>query len=229
MSNSFFKERHSVFGLRVPKMIDTMPAMRASSYFCAPNFIDQRDHCTPTEDQGATPKCAAFAVTSFAENIQWRITDAPPKFDPHLVYAKAKQLDGAPDEDGTQIDIAFNAFMQVYPDVFDPSCTPRIVRTLFGNVTDIKYTLHRYGCFVGGFNIRSGWYDCNSDTIPSGGNIEGGHAVLVCGYNPTGVIIQNSWGEDSWGEHGFSVLKWDDVVDQFLYGAVLKGCMKRLD
>jgi len=44
------------------------------------------------------------------------------------------------------------------------------------------------------------------------GKAEGGHAVSLIGYDneARAWIIRNSWG-DSWGDHGFAMVSWDDV------------------
>jgi hypothetical protein len=44
----------------------------------------------------------------------------------------------------------------------------------------------------------------------SGGMSRGNHAVAVLGYNPTGIVIENSWGT-GWANHGFATLAWDFV------------------
>ena len=41
--------------------------------------------------------------------------------------------------------------------------------------------------------------------------LSGGHAFALVGYNDTGFIVQNSWGED-WGAHGFALLSYEDWV-----------------
>jgi len=42
-------------------------------------------------------------------------------------------------------------------------------------------------------------------------NSIGGHAFAIVGYNPTGFVVQNSWGK-GWGHSGFAVLPYDDWV-----------------
>ncbi|MDH2445148.1 fibronectin type III domain-containing protein [Amnibacterium sp. CER49] len=42
---------------------------------------------------------------------------------------------------------------------------------------------------------------------------DGGHEVLIVGYNASGVRIQNSWGT-SWGQKGFANLHWN-FVEQY--------------
>ena len=41
---------------------------------------------------------------------------------------------------------------------------------------------------------------------------KGGHAFAIVGYNETGFIIQNSWG-DVWGSRGFAVLPYRDWIN----------------
>lgn len=45
------------------------------------------------------------------------------------------------------------------------------------------------------------------------GTVVGGHAVTVVGYNPTGVVIENSW-TTGWGKNGFATLRWDFVESE---------------
>lgn len=46
--------------------------------------------------------------------------------------------------------------------------------------------------------------------IAAGAKNYGGHAVLVLGYDSTGVLIQNQWGT-GWGDGGYATLDWDFV------------------
>ena len=41
----------------------------------------------------------------------------------------------------------------------------------------------------------------------------GGHAILIIGWNETGFIIQNSWGE-SWGDHGTAILPYEYTIQE---------------
>lgn len=42
------------------------------------------------------------------------------------------------------------------------------------------------------------------------GGIEGGHAMLVVGYDSRGVTIVNSWGT-GWGRDGFGLISWEQM------------------
>lgn len=222
---------HRVGFLKVPANLEELPSFQAVEGFVAPRTVYNMGLCTVTEDQGSNPWCAAYSTTSFAEAQVWKMTDKPVQFDPAAVYKRAKEIDGDPHGDGTSLDAAMKAFMDVYPNVFDREyCKIKIIRSWFGNFEDLKYALHKYGSVVGGFNVTDEWYNADKNSngfIPSGGKPIGGHAVHIVGYNDKGLMIQNSWGE-KWGEDGFALLRWADAKDQFMYGCVLRGCLKNL-
>ena len=231
MTKREFMKLHKAGFLKVPENLNRLPSLKASKKFVAPSVVNSMGLCTITEDQGATSKCAAYSTTSFAEAILWKKNHYPTQLDPAAVYAKAKELDGD-NEDGTTLVSAMKTLLLVYPDLFDKTCKPKTITAFGGDVSNIKFAIHKYGMMVGGFNITTDWYDCNSKCkgwIPSnGGKSVGGHAVLICGYNQNGLQIQNSWGP-SFGESGFATLSWDDVAKQFMYGSILQGCLKHLD
>lgn len=52
-------------------------------------------------------------------------------------------------------------------------------------------------------------YSSTSEFWKHGGKMLGGHAVTLIGYNQRGFIVRNSWGTN-WGEHGHSILSYDD-------------------
>lgn len=231
-----FKATHPAGFLKVPKLakrpkLAKVLGQNGRPFF--PGFIDERETCTPTEDQGETSMCAAYATTSFAEHIYGKRTGLATSFDPKKVYAEAKKMDGD-QSDGTTIEHAIEGFLKVYPDVFGPECSCELIYSETDDPIDvnlIKRAIHKYGGIVGGFNISTKWYDVYQDCkgwIGSEGYLAGGHGVFVCGYNSKGLIIQNSWGRD-WGEFGLAVLPWSEVPRQFMYGGVIKGCMNNFD
>jgi C1A family cysteine protease len=52
------------------------------------------------------------------------------------------------------------------------------------------------------------------------GSDEGGHAVLIVGYDDSGsyFIVKNSWGA-SWGDHGYFMIAYSEVTGQSDFGA----------
>lgn len=196
--------------------------LKAAPEFRGPKELILSGYCTPVENQGAKPWCAAYAATSFAENLRWRIDGYHRDIDPAPVYAYAKSVDGAPDVDGTYLECALRGIMAGghLPD----TCG---VRT-FSSLRDLKYAIHRYGVCVAGFNVTSDWFEARNGVILGSGEKRGGHAVTVCGYDEGGVVILNSWGRD-WGRGGFAYLPNRAFDDQFIYGAALSGVFASLE
>ena len=229
MSDKFneFMEAHPVGFCKMPPHISRDELLLASPKFQAPESIDLREYCTPTEDQGSKPWCAAYAAANWAENILWRKTDYVQQIDPAWIYAHAKSIDGDPNGDGTTLTAVLEALLA--RSVFDPVvCKPKVIRR---SREALKYALHRFGAVLGGFNVTREWYRVGSTKTYISGRDRlpflGGHAVLVCGYDPFGVIIQNSWSAD-WGNYGFAKIMWEEFDRSFMYGSVLSNCLDGL-
>lgn len=210
-------------GLLIPKDLDSLPVLStANTLFKAPRTIDLRDYCTETTNQGNRPWCAAHAAASFASNISWRRYGNPQYFNQEHIFKFAKKIDGSPNDSGTTLNAALEYFLS--EGNFDKSlCTVKILRFYY----QIKYAIHKFGCCLLGLNISEEWYSCSvtKSTISNPNYpLIGGHAVLCCGYNEDGVIIQNSWGQD-WGSYGFALITWDELIREFIYGAVIENCL----
>jgi C1A family cysteine protease len=54
------------------------------------------------------------------------------------------------------------------------------------------------------------------------GAVLGGHAIVAVGYNPTGLVIENSWGT-GWGAGGYATLAWDFVGKYVSEASVTTG------
>ena len=85
-------------------------------------------------------------------------------------------------------------------------------------VQQIKRLVHKYDFLHAGFMIDDGWYKATNEKyiISKGSYNCGGHAVIIAGFLPEGVIIQNSWGKQ-YGAKGFIVLPWSLVKEQLMY------------
>ena len=71
-----------------------------------------------------------------------------------------------------------------------------------------------------GWNVRADATVAGQVSLPVIGRPEtpenlGGHAFALVGYNPTGFVVQNSWGP-SWGCQGFAILPYDEWVHRGL-------------
>lgn len=220
-------------GILIPDLYKTsVPLLRhtlEASNFMAPATIDARDYCPPTSDQGATSMCAAYTAAHWASNIRWRKDDVLTIYDPAKIYQAAKKIDRFPDRDGTTLD-AVLAVIRDELNLFPKTCEIQYIDAYNARAT-IKYAVHKFGAVLGAFHITSEWMRCNADKVVIDGEFDpvtvGGHAVLICGYNQHGVIIQNSWGE-KFGAYGYATITWKEFDKQFAYGAVLTNCLDGL-
>lgn len=231
MSMEDFKKEHPAGFCAVPADLDSLPVlMMRGGRFVAPDTVDLRDYCTRTEDQGSKPWCAAYTAAQWCENVKWRVNDYPEDVDPTWIYSYAKSVDGSPNTDGTTLVAVLEALLD--RKMFNPDkCKVKVIGRI-GGIDRIKYAVHKFGCALGAFNITDEWYnlsDGNTTSVTGNGDRRdlGGHAVLICGYNRDGVIIQNSWGT-GWGSYGFGLITWNAFSRQFLYGAVLSNALDGL-
>jgi hypothetical protein len=209
--------------LLTPDNIDELPFLAPRANFVAPATVDLRDYCIKTRNQGKLPWCAAYAATSFVSNIRWRMDDSPTTFNPEPIYRYAKSIDGSPKVDGTTLNAALQGVLETKL-MDDNHCSVKTLRTK----DQIKYAIHKFGCCLLGMNISKEWYARNKDKATISGRqsmpLIGGHAVLACGYNRDGIIIQNSWDVD-WGAFGFALVTWNEFEREFVYGAVIDNCL----
>lgn len=218
------KMKYPVGDLLIPKRLEMMKQLSLiGKRFVAPNTVDLRDYCSRTRDQGNKPWCAAYAAAGFASNILWRKNDYPEDIDAASIYGYAKCHDESPNSNGTTLDAALDALLE-FKYFSRELCSIRMLR----NTTQVKYAIHKFGCCLLGMIVTNEWYYCGSrkSTIAGKKHSEnlGGHAVLCCGYNRDGVIIQNSWGE-RWGQYGFALVTWEEFEREFSYGAVIDNCL----
>ncbi len=81
------------------------------------------------------------------------------------------------------------------------------------SVGDMQAALYEVEAIYASANVHDGWERWNDDelSIIEPGDEAGGHAFALVGYNKTGFIVQNSWGND-WGYFGFSILPYEDWI-----------------
>jgi hypothetical protein len=186
--------------------------------FIAPRKIDYRDMLLPTNDQGQTPHCVGYSTAGMVEFWHWKKNHFPKQFDGDAIYAEAKRLDGSPNVKGTWPKYGIKAAMNLG----FISGKPKYVDS---SIQDIKFTLHEYSVFVGGFMITTDWniVDKKTGFIKNSKNAQkrGGHAVCIAGYSDNeGLYIHNSWSVN-WGIYGFAILGWEQVEKQFMNGIVI--------
>ncbi len=92
------------------------------------------------------------------------------------------------------------------------------------SVVDMQAAIREIGAIYVSADVHDGWDEVKGKgtaiaghaSLPVIGPIEdpgslGGHAFALVGYNPTGFVVQNSWGKH-WGRTGFAVLPYEDWV-----------------
>ena len=195
-----------------------------------PLKIDNRQFFSVIDSQGEDPHCAGFSVCGIIESLIWKRTGKLVNLDANQVYARAKQMDGQPNVEGTYLECAYQAALELgglgkhSKDVslgFLYSTDP--VNILKQKV---KRLLHKYEFLEAGFNITDRWYNAGKSTdykIPSGGNVLGGHAVAIVGADEEGAYIANSWGK-GWCAKGFCILPWNVFKSEFIYACYLQNC-----
>ena len=193
-----------------------------------PLVIDNRQLMSPTDNQKDTPHCAGYSAATLIESIYWKRTGKLLQLDSHQVYALAKQLDGNIYSEGTYLEAALKAVLTLCnkDNRFDFLKNANI--GIFYNdktnntIEKTKQLIHKYDFLQVGFQIDEGWYNCTklNYILKAYGNICGGHAVNICGYDETGFYILNQWGT-SFGALGFCIIPYDLFLEQFMYGAYI--------
>lgn len=184
-----------------------------------PLCIDNRKICSMTDQQGSKPHCAAYSICNLAEAIIWKRTGKLINLEADQVYALAKRIDGDINGEGTYLECAIKAAMQLGGFETKNMQIGFLYNQRNQNTIEtFKHLLHKYDFLHCGFNINDGWYNCtnNNYIIKPGSRNLGGHAVLAVGYDEVGVYIQNSWGKE-WGAKGFCILPWDEFLKEFMY------------
>lgn len=220
-----YKSRFVPGALKVPSEIKKSNLFCAAKNFQAPKELILTGYCVPVDDQGSRPWCAAYSAANYAENLLWRKRGYHQEIDPAPLYSYAKSIDGDPNGDGTYLECTLKALLK-YGHFDSGICKVKTIGgSCFGNagaLQDVKYAIHRYGVVMAGFNITDEWYSPKKSVVrgDDGHVSQGGHAVLIVGYDEDGVIIQNSWGVD-YAHGGFVYLTNRAFEKQFIYAAFL--------
>ena len=111
---------------------------------------DNRQLASPTDQQGETPHCAAYSICNIVEAINWKRTGKICNLDADQVYAKAKLLDGDPDGEGTFLEYAIQAALNL-----GGFQNPGRIKVGFmyndgkeGVGEAFKYLIHKYPCHI---------------------------------------------------------------------------------
>lgn len=194
-----------------------------------PLKIDNRQIWSVIDDQGSTSQCACYSICGICEALIWKRTGKLINLNAEQVYALAKQKDGMVDSDGTYLETAIQAALELggFSDLSKNIKIGYLYNKKQSNLKQlIMHLLHKYDFLHAGFNICDGWYRVSKEndfTIKHTNVGCGGHAVAIVGADQNGVYIANSWGK-RWGATGFAQLKWEDVYKELIYICYLQNC-----
>lgn len=182
-----------------------------------PRQIDNRDKFPPIADQGQRPWCAAYSISQICEYLIWKEYGKLVALDEGELYKQAKLIDGMPDQDGTSLQAAIQAALDL-----GSFAGKVVIEPIAGNREAIRRAIHKYDVIHVGLCITSAWY-AGTPTLPSDGGYYplGGHAVALVGFDDDGPYIANSWG-CKWGDRGFAQWSWDEVERTWLCGFGVK-------
>lgn len=174
----------------------------------------------PTYNQGQIPKCtcsAASLLKTAQEKVETRKTLL---FDDDELYKQVELPGGGAyirdvlqllvDQGAQPTTMKSKRKIQMYAGV-DPK-----------NHIEVKHAMSTGGLLVVGMSVTRGFMKGGGKefAIDAGGNeneIVGAHAIAATAYDPEGVTLHNSWGED-WMDNGKTHVPWE-FWDQYLFEA----------
>ncbi len=197
---------------------------------------------TAVKDQGNCGSCWAFAAVGCLESAAIRQGNFPPTLD--LSEQDIVSCDtGDMGCEGGLFNTAVNYLTS--SGVVDESCDPyrqgmesvQVACELCGgspartyttgangsvsqDVDSLKQALNDYGPIAVGFNVYNDFmYYKGGIYQHTTGNYDGGHGVLIVGYDDTNqcFIVKNSWGT-YWGEQGFFRIAYTEVTSATQFG-----------
>jgi C1A family cysteine protease len=177
----------------------------------------------PVFDQGMRGSCVSQAAQCLKEWQELQEDKEWEDLSPEFVYTLCKQLDGIPDMEGTYPRVAMSVLknygicaerlcpyqrvdnnMRLTEEMHEDAKRNRIAR--FARVSSfdaLKLALMEHGPVMIGVPVYSNWKNNGIIPMPDG-QLEGGHAITVIGWEPDGWVFRNSWG--MWGQKGNGIL-----------------------
>lgn len=210
------------------KVRDKMGKMVQLDGIVNPLKLDNRQKMAPTDNQEDSPHCASYSALTVVESLYWKMTGKLLQLDAHQNYALAKQLDGDIDGEGTYLECALQAILNLTKDKEGFEFLKDAKIGLFYNdksqnlIETVKYLVKKYDIVQVGFNIDDAWYNCTNQNyiLRKGYRQLGGHAVNIVGWDNVGFYVLNQWGTN-WGAKGYCVMPYQLFLDELMYGAYL--------
>ena len=194
------KSTHKLNGLHLEDSADTPHVFSAPSEIAIPKWRDNRSICLPTNNQGSTSECVAYAFAGYIEVLRLVRDGTAEQINPAPIYTRAKYLSPRSQKKtkGTTITLAFMACMSL--GLLPDNAKIRLIT----NSIELRSAMFRQqfpGVAIAAYHITDGWYNADTDGwIGNQNKFVGDHCVLACQYNERGVGNQNSW-NDTHGAH----------------------------
>ncbi len=69
----------------------------------------------------------------------------------------------------------------------------------------VKQIIYQFGTILVGSNWYNSWMS-RFGLFPKPDYVVGGHAYRIIGWNKTGFVVANSWGDKLWGVKGYATM-----------------------
>ena len=157
-----------------------------------PGSYDLKKFTYPVMNQGNRGICCSVSLTDtikYLENLKRQNLNIPRDY--FWLNRKDKSVDGMTIREAMEI-AKKNGYINTYGKL--------------QSIDDIKTTLVIHGPVI----LALPAYSNSGDTFwRPVGNLRGGHAVVLTGYNKDGFILKNSWG-NSWSNNGYILFPYSD-------------------
>lgn len=190
--------------------------LKAPTGWDCPERLDNSGYCTPLDNQGNNPWCAAYSMEQLLSASYWREFHVKVELQQSIIYERAKLIDGLKG-DGTTLEAVLKATNH-FP--FGLSVCPSMTWERVDDYASALFAVHKFGLVLVGLNITTGWQKlAPNGMIGPGRSSIGGHAVLISGYSLSENTIwgPNWWGLN-WGVRGWWMMKLDQFRAQLIYG-----------
>ena len=172
-------------------------------------------------DQGPTPKCVAYSSAIGRTFSEMRDEKRILTFDAPELYARCKEEDGSPNEDGTVIRVALEILRRRGQKVLASKVSTEVGKfkpiaayARLASLEEIKTAIYLKGSVWAGSEWPNSWFrPMKNGTLPPPDFSAGGHAYTYIAYNDKkgALAIQNSWGI-AWGLKGIAWVPYEYIT-----------------
>lgn len=197
--------------------------LRAATTESIPETLDLRPQLMPVRNQGNQGSCVAFSLAAVFEYYANKHRRAKKEFSPQFIYncriprnisgmylsyaTKFVCEHGCPYETSYRYgNTTDQSIEDISPKVVNEAKEWRLVRPiLIQTIEELKSALFLYGVCIAALEV----YNYGKFFWKSGNSFIGNHCIAVVGYDRTGFIIRNSWG-NTWGDFGHTHIRYEE-------------------